>query len=269
MNWKKPEVLGLFLLVLFLGMAFMPSIFTSYGPQEYFTPYGEPSSEHLLGTNKMGNDIVTELVYGARISLLVGFASAVLSTFIGILIGLFAGYFRGGVDEILMGFTDVVLIIPKIPLIIVLAAFLKPGVWLLIIVLGVLSWESLARVVRSRALQLRETGFVLSARCMGFGPLHIMVSDIFPNLIYIVIPKFMLSTASAMLSEASLSFLGLADPGMDSWGSMIADAFNNGGFIREMWWWYLPPGLCITLCILAVVSISFAFEDEEPRLNLD
>ncbi|MFY1113166.1 MAG: ABC transporter permease, partial [Methanosarcinaceae archaeon] len=191
--------------------------------------------------------------------------SACISTLIGLMIGLFSGYFRGTPDELLMGFTDVVLIIPKIPLIIILGAFLHPSIWILILVLGLLSWESIARVVRSKTLQIRESGYVKSARCMGFSSFHIMTSDIFPNLFHVLLPKFMLATASAMISEASLSFLGLGDISMKSWGIMLSFAFSRGGFIREMWWWYLPPGICITLCVMSIALIGFGFEGREKE----
>ena len=127
-------------------MALFPSIFAPYAPEERFIPYEAPSEEHLLGTNDIGNDVLSELVFGARISMTVGFMAALISTLIGTSLGLCAGYFRGAIDELLMGFTDVVLVIPKIPLIIVLGAFLRPSIWILISILGLLSWESTARI---------------------------------------------------------------------------------------------------------------------------
>jgi peptide/nickel transport system permease protein len=182
-------------------------------------------------------------------------------------LGICAGYFRGAFDELLMGFTDVVLIIPKIPLIIVLGAFLRPNIWILILILGFLSWESTARVARSKALQLRETGYVKSAQCMGFSSYHILVSDILPNVSHVLLPKFMLATSSAMISEASLSFLGLGDLSMKSWGIMLSFSFFRGGFIRDMWWWYLPPGTCISLCVLSIALIGFGLEAKEKKFS--
>jgi len=264
-NLKRFNRGGLFLFTFFLILALIPALFAPYSPTERFIPYEAPSTAHLLGTNDIGNDILSELVYGARISMMVGFASACISTLIGLMIGLLSGYFRGTLDELLMGFTDVVLIIPKIPLIIILGAFLRPSIWILILVLGLLSWESIARIVRSKTLQIREAGYVKSARCMGFSPFHIMTSDIVPNLFHILLPKFMLATASAMISEASLSFLGLGDISMKSWGIMLSFAFSRGGFIREMWWWYLPPGVCITLCVMSIALIGFGFEGREKE----
>lgn len=251
---------GILLFAFFLFMALFPSLLAPYTPGERFIPYEEPSEDHYLGTNDIGNDILSELVYGARISMTVGFAAALVSTLIGTILGICAGYLRGALDELLMGFTDVVLILPKIPLIIVLGAYMKPSIWILIPVLGLLSWESTARVARSKTLQLREAGYIKSAQCMGFSSWHIMGSDILPNLYHILLPKFMLSTASAMISEASLSFLGLSDISMKSWGTMLSFAFFRGGFIRDMWWWYLPPGICITLCVISIAIIGFGLE---------
>lgn len=262
-------ILSIVVLLMFIGMAISPSLFAPFGPTERFTPYLSPSSEHLLGTNNMGNDILSELIYGTRITLTVGFAAAAITTIIGVIIGVLAGYYRGIMEEVLMGFTDIVLIVPKIPLIILVAAFLRPSIWVLILILGLLSWESIARVVRSKTLQVRETGFVKSAKCMGFSSTHIMVSDILPNIIHVIIPKFMLATASAMISEASLSFLGLGDPSMTSWGMMLSYAFSRGGFIREMWWWYMPPGVCITLCVLSLVTFGFLFEKGDKGVNIE
>ncbi len=259
-NWA-----GIFLFVFFLFMALFPAFLSPYAPEERFIPYEAPSEGHLLGTNDIGNDIFSELIFGARISITIGFAAALISTLTGTLLGLCAGYFRGFIDELLMGFTDIVLIIPKIPLIIVLGAFLRPSIWILILILGFLSWESTARVTRSKTLQLRETGYVKSARCIGFSPFHIMVSEILPNILHVLFPKFILAIASAMISEASLSFLGLGDMNMKSWGIMLSFAFFRGGFIRDMWWWYLPPGICITLCVLSIALIGFGLETKKKE----
>lgn len=156
------------------------------------------------------------------------------------------------------------------PLIIVLAAFLRPSFWLIALLMGSLWWTSTARVVRSRALQVREMSFVEGARSLGFSHWHIIFSDILVNVWHVVSPKFMLSIASAMITEASISFLGLGDPSMKSWGMMINFAFNRGGFINGYWWWYLPPGLCITIFVLSVVLIGYCIEErEEATLRIE
>jgi peptide/nickel transport system permease protein len=218
----------------------------------------------------MGHDIHSELIYGSHVSLIVGFGAALMSTIIGTAVGLISGYFRGAIDEILMGITDIFLMVPQIPLIIVLAAFLRPNFWLVAMLMGCLWWTSTARVVRSKALQIREMGYVRAKRSLGFSNFHIIISDVLPNISHVIMPKFLLSFASAMIAEASISFLGLGDPSAKSWGMMINFAFTRGGFINGCWWWYLSPGLCITLFILSVVLMGFVLEEqEETTLRLE
>jgi len=252
---------GLFLLFFVLGLG--ADVIAPYDPWERFDPYLEPSAAHWLGTDDLGHDILSELIHGSRVSVLVGLGAAVLATVIGLCIGLFAGYYKGTPDEILMGITDVFLMIPRIPLVILLAAFLKPSSWIIALVIGLLWWTSTARVVRSKSLQVSEMNFVLSSKCLGFSNVHIIFTDVFPNIIQIVIPKFMLTVAAAMITEASLSFLGLGDPSMKSWGMMINFAFTKGGLVNALWWWFIPPGLCITLFVYAVVLLGYSLEEKE------
>jgi len=261
-NWKynKKYILPSLLIGIFVIMAAIPSYIAPYGPSERFGGYQSPSIEHILGTDDMGRDIFSLLVHAARLSLLIGIASGALAIGIGVIVGLLSGWFLGVWDDVFMGLTDTVLIIPKIPLIIVLAAYLEPGPWLLITVLGLLSWESVARVVRAKVLQVRNLGFVLSARCFGFSTTYILSREMLPVLFPVIVPKFVLVTASAMIAEASLSFLGLSDPTMISWGVMLSDAFTHSGFIRHMWYWWLPPTLCIILGVCAITSIAFLYE---------
>lgn len=262
---KKGSVplLGLVLFLMFFILAVCADIIAPHDPWERFDPYLEPGPSHWLGTNDLGHDILSELIHGSRASLLVGLGAAVLATAIGLCIGLFAGYYKGTPDEILMGITDVFLMIPRIPLVILLAAFLKPSYWIIALVIGLLWWTSTARVVRSKSLQVSEMNFVLSSKCLGFSNIHIIFTDIFPNIIQIVIPKFMLTVAAAMITEASLSFLGLGDPSMKSWGMMINFAFTKGGLVNALWWWFIPPGLCITFFVYAVVLLGYSFEEKE------
>ncbi|HNX10512.1 MAG TPA: ABC transporter permease [Methanothrix sp.] len=262
---RKPGsfALGVILLVSFLIMAIFAPAIAPFDPWKRFEPYQPPGPVHLLGTNDMGNDILSELIYGSRVSLLVGFVAALLATFIGTAVGLVSGYLKGTVDEILMGVTDIFLMIPQIPLIIVLAAFLRPSFILMAWLMGLLWWTSTARVVRSRALQLREMGYIQAAQALGFSSSHIILTDMLPNILPVIMPKFMLAIASAMIAEASISFLGLGDTTMKSWGMMINFAFTRGGFINGYWWWYLTPGLCITLFVFSAVLIGFSAEEQE------
>jgi peptide/nickel transport system permease protein len=254
---------GLVLAVLFILVSLFAHIIAPYNPWERFEPYESPNKKHWLGTNDIGNDILSELIYGSRASLMVGLGAAAIATLLGLFIGLVSGYFKGGVDETLMGITDVFLMIPRIPLIIILAAFLRSSLWVVMLSLGFLWWTSTARVVRSRTLQVREMDFVTSSKCLGFKNGHIILSDILPNIFPVVVPKFMLTVATAMISEASLSFLGLGDPSMKSWGLMINFAFIKGGIVNEMWWWYLPPGICIILFVFSIALLGFSFEERK------
>ena len=253
-------ILPLALIGVFATMAAFPDLLAPFTPSERFRAYQAPDPEHIFGTDDMGRDIFSLVIYAARLSLFIGFASGAVAIVIGAAIGLAAGWRTGILDDLLMGTTDIVLILPKIPLVIILAAYLSPGPWLLILVLGLLSWESVARVVRSKVMQIRSADFVLAARCFGFSDTRIVLREILPVVFPVVVPKFVLVTASAMISEASLSFLGLSDPTMISWGVMISDAFNHGGFIREMWYWWMPPALCIILGVLAITSLAFLHE---------
>jgi len=262
----KASGLGLALFSSFLAMAALSHLLAPYDPWIRFEPYLLPGEEHLLGTNDLGQDILSELIYGTRVSLIVGFGAALMATIIGTAVGLFSGYFKGTVDEILMGLTDIFLMIPQIPLIIVLAAFLRPSFWLVALLMGSLWWTSTARVVRSKALQVSEMGYVRAKRALGFSSLHIMLSDVLPNICHVVMPKFLLSIASAMIAEASISFLGLGDPASKSWGMMINFAFSRGGFINGYWWWYLEPGLCITLFVMSVVLMGHFLEEKEMSI---
>ncbi|GAB6266787.1 MAG: hypothetical protein STSR0001_22340 [Methanothrix sp.] len=224
-----------------------------------------PSGTHPFGTNDIGQDIFSELIYSTRISLFVGFFAAFVSVAIGTLVGLFSGYLRGAADEVLMGTTDIVLIIPALPLMIILAAHTSPSIWNIIIVIGALWWTSTARVVRSRVLQLREMPFVEAARSLGAGDGYIVFKHILPNTLQVILAKFILAVAGAMLTEASLSFLGLGDPLQKSWGMMLNYAFSRGGFINGYWWWYLPPGICISLAVLSFVLIGFGLEEQDQE----
>ena len=260
---RRPVLFGLLLLALFLLLAVFAPLIAPFDPWEPGRPFLPPSMTHPFGTNDIGQDIFSELIYSTRISLFVGFFAAFVSVAIGTLVGLFSGYLRGAADEVLMGTTDIVLIIPALPLMIILAAHTSPSIWNIIIVIGALWWTSTARVVRSRVLQLREMPFVEAARSLGAGDGYIVFKHILPNTLQVILAKFILAVAGAMLTEASLSFLGLGDPLQKSWGMMLNYAFSRGGFINGYWWWYLPPGICISLAVLSFVLIGFGLEEQD------
>ncbi|HJJ50502.1 MAG TPA: ABC transporter permease [Methanocorpusculum sp.] len=260
MKFDRRYILPGLLILILLVVAIFPAAFAPYEIFDRGLTYQGPSAEHLLGTDNMGKDIFSLLIYGARWTLMIGFASGLLAVSVGTAFGLLAGWRKGFLDEFLMGTTDIVLILPKIPLVIILAAYLGPSPWVLIFVLGLLSWESIARVVRSKVIQIRSSNYILAAKCLGFSDCKIMLREILPVVFPVIVPKFVLVTAAAMISEASLAFLGLSDPLMVSWGGMISDAFTYSGFLRGMWYWWLPPALCIILGVLAITSLAFIHE---------
>lgn len=227
-----------------------------------FKVYG--NSYGLLGTDDQGRDIFSQLVYGAQISLFVGIVSSVVSVVIGLFVGLVAGFVGGVVDEILMRITDALLVIPTLPLMIVLIAVLSPSIWNIILVIGVLGWMGFARTVRSQTLSLKERTFVEAARAAGGGTFHIIRYHIIPNVMSLVYVSLATSVPSAIVSEAALSWLGLFDPNIMSWGKMLHDAQNY----IYLWWWVIPPGLCIALVALSFILIGYAIDDIlNPKLR--
>lgn len=265
---NRLALVGTVLFAAFVLAALSAPLLMPHDPWRHFQPFTAPSAAHFLGTDDVGRDIFSELIIGGRVSLAVGVLAGLIAVGIGVCIGLIAGFKRGLLDEVLMGLTDVVLVIPALPLIILVSVYLGPGMWYTILVIGFVFWPSTARVIRSQVLTVRQSGYVESARALGAGDGWLMRRHVLPNVLPLVLAKFVLTVAAAMLMEASLSFLGLGDPTQKSWGMMLHFAFARGGFIREMWWWYLPPGLCIGLCIFALSLISFGIEEgSDPRLR--
>jgi len=221
----------------------------------------------LLGSDGSGRDIFTQLAYGARISLIVGLLSALFSTVIGLLVGLTAGYIGKFVDEILMRFTDLLLVIPDTPLYIVLMAVLSPSVWNLILLISLIGWTGFARVVRAQTLSVRERPFIEAAKAVGAGKSRIIIRHIMPNVMSLVYVTLALSVPYAILSEAWLSWLGLYDPYIMTWGRMLHDVQGTAWGYR-MWWWTLPPGLCIAAISVSFVLLGHALDEIlNPRLR--
>ncbi|MBN1370061.1 MAG: ABC transporter permease [Dehalococcoidaceae bacterium] len=259
---------GSALITFFIFAAIFSPWLAPHDPWQYQQAFLEPSPGHLLGTNDVGQDIFSELLVAGRVSLGVGFSAALMAAVTGVAIGILAGFRRGMLDEVLMGATDVVLVIPTLPLVVLISVYLGPSLPGISLLIGLIMWPSIARVIRSRVLSLRQAGFVESARALGAGDWWIMSRHVLPNVLPLVLAKFVLTLAGAMLIEASISFLGLGNPSAKSWGMMLHYAFTRGGFIREMWWWYLPPGLAIAMVIFALNLINLGFEEKsDPRLK--
>ncbi|MCC6305996.1 MAG: ABC transporter permease [Rhodobacteraceae bacterium] len=226
----------------------------------------KPGLTHLLGTNYYGRDIFSQVVVGARVSIGVGLLSAAIIVFVGTNIGLVSGYFGGRTDALLMRITDIAFGIPFFPFAILLVALLRPSIWNIVVTISCLLWRSVARVVRSQVLSLRERAFVRAAQVAGASHLRVMYVHIFPNILPMVLLYVSIGISYAVLAEASLSFLGFGDPNMTSWGSMLYDAYVTGSMSRA-WWWTLPPGICITLFVVSVFLMARDWEViANPRL---
>ena len=261
---------GLTFLILLAATAVFAPWVAPYNPEETSGgPFEAPSRLHLLGTNDIGQDILSELIFGARISLVIGFLAAIVAISIGTAVGTVAGYFGGWVDTVLMRAVDVVLVIPFLPLMILLAAYLGPSFWNIILVIGLLVWARPARVLRSQVLSLRSLEYIDAARALGASAGRILSLHVLPGVISLSLAQFILAASNAILIEASLSFLGLGDPTAKSWGSILYYAQVRSAFLSGAWlWWVLPPGLLITLAVLGFAFTGFALEEVlNPRLR--
>ncbi|HEU0024977.1 MAG TPA: ABC transporter permease [Thermoleophilaceae bacterium] len=230
--------------------------------------WASPSEFGPLGTDSLGRDVMTQFVWGSRISLLVGLAATVLAVLIGSVVGIAAGFFGGRTGGLLMRVTEWFLVIPFLPLAIVLAAILGPSVQNIILVIGITSWPSTARLIRAQVLTLRERDYVDRSRALGASNWHLMSRHILPNVSPLILANTTLTVPIVILSEATLSFLGLGDPSNASWGKMLDDAFETGAVTLEAWWYFVPPGLGIMLVVLAFTLCGQALEEVlDPRLR--
>jgi len=257
----KNSLAGIILLSIPLAMAIAPSLIAPYDPwARVDKPFLKPNHKHILGTNDIGQDLFSELVYGARISMMVGFAAAISTVVIGTIVGILAGYFGGLIDELSTGATDVVLLLPGLPLMIVLAALLGPGYQNMIFVLAITSWPGVARMIRSQVLTIKEQMYVEAARAIGCSDFWIMSRHVLPQVIPLALANIVIRIGGAMVAEASLSFLGLGDPHQKSWGVMLYWAQRTGAFSLGAWWWILPPGIMIVISVLGFTQLGFAVE---------
>jgi peptide/nickel transport system permease protein len=233
-------------------------------------PYEPPSWPYYLwsGTDQVGQSVLAEFIWSARISLVVGLLATAISTILGAGIGIMAGFYGGWQSEVWMRLTDGFLVIPWLPLAMVLASVWGQNFWMIIIIIGVTSWPGTARVVRSDTLRVRELQFIERARAIGSSNGHIMSKHVLPNVFPLIFANTILVVAIAILSETTLSFLGLGDPLNFSWGTMLHYAWANGAAGLPAWWYLLPPGIAIVLVVLAFTFMGTAFDEVlDPKLR--
>lgn len=255
-------MISLVLLVILGVSALLAPVIAPYEPDAIVGTFsGAPCKEHILGTDQIGRDVFSRLLYAMRISLLVGIMATLISTVIGVVLGLIAGYFGGVADMIIMRFTDMVMSFPYILLVLVAASIFKPGLWSIILILGFVDWPGIARLVRGNVLNLRETNFVKSNLVAGMPLRHILFSEILPNTVAPILVYATSVLALSMLDEAALSFLGMGvQPPTASLGNMLNGAESLTVLTKQPWLW-IPAGVMIVVLVMAINFIGDAMRD--------
>ncbi|MCC6803058.1 MAG: ABC transporter permease [Anaerolineae bacterium] len=270
---NRKASIGLSILVFFVIVAiFANQIAPTRNASRIVGPGSKaPSADFILGTSRQGQDIFAQVVHGTRISLTVGFATGTVIIIIAIVVGVSAGYIGGWVDDLLSLITNVVLILPGLPLIIVVAGWLdRPGPLTVILVLSVTSWAYGARVLRSQTLAVRNSEFVAAARVVGEPTWRIIVFEILPNMTSLVVSSWIGAVLYAILSEAVLEFIGLGDANAVTWGTTLYWAQNNQALLTGNWWAFIPPGICIALVGFSLTLINYGIDEiTNPRLRSD
>ena len=258
-----PAVIGLTIIFILVMLAAFAPVITSYSPEEtdLLNMRSSPSKEHILGTDDLGRDIFTRIVYGGRISILVGLASMLLQMTIGVSLGAIAGYFGGWIDQVIMRIVDMIMSFPFFAIAIALASVMGKGIANLIFIIGILMWPGIARLIRAEVLIAKESDYVKAAQAMGLGSREILINQIFPNILSPVFIASTLSVASGILMESTLSFLNLGvSPPTPSWGNMLVSA-QNMAVLKDNWWMWIPPGLAVILMVLSINYVGEGLRD--------
>lgn len=268
----RSGVVGLGILVVFATMAVVAPLLADESgllvTQATGAVLAPPSGEFWMGTDDSGRSVLTLLIWGARVSLFVGLLATSISMVIGTLVGLTSGHFTGWVSAALYRFTEWFLVIPFLPLAIVLATVLGRGLLTIALVIGVSTWSGTAMLIRSQTLSVEARPYLERARVLGAGHWHQMTRHVLPNVMPMVFANTTLTVAVAILTETTLSFLGLGDPLRVSWGSMLESAFSAGAMTSGAWWYIVPPGVCVILVVLSFTLIGRALEEIfNPRLR--
>jgi peptide/nickel transport system permease protein len=269
--FRRPSMIfGLTVLAIFIFVAIFAPLLEPYNPRaKTGAVYEAPSSAHWLGTDDGGADMLSLVIAGSRVSLIVGFAAALVAMLIGGTIGLWSGFYGGKSDTVLMRITDYVLVIPDIPLMIIVAALFGRSLTNIILIIGIIYWTSTARLIRAQTKSVRERAYVTRSRALGAGNQRLIGKHVLPQVMPLLIANTVLTVAIAIFAETYITFLGLGDPELISWGRLIENAFKGDAVINEAWWAIVPPGVCVTLVILACTMIGMAMEDAlNPRLRV-
>ncbi|MCX6062964.1 MAG: ABC transporter permease [Caldiserica bacterium] len=262
--------IGVVIVLLFVVLALIGPLLTKYEPREYVAPGAQPpSSQFWFGTTSFGEDVFTQFVYGLRATFIVGIIGGGLGTLIGILIGFIAGYRGGIVDEILNMLTNIVLVVPSLVVLLIIAAYLEVRGFLFeSLFIGVFSWPWAARAIRSQTFSLRSRDFVDLARLSGMKPLKIIFTEIAPNMMSYLLLTFILQFGGAILTAATLDFIGLGPTKGMSLGLMMNNANTYSAVMLHMWWWFVPPGLAITAIVGALYVTNVGLDEIfNPRLR--
>lgn len=261
--WRDVKCrVGMFMVLAFALLALLAPVIAPYPPREAVgAPSLDPNGQFWLGTTNKGEDILSQLIWGAQTSMLVGIVAGVISTIIGLAIGLLAGYRQGIVDDVLSFFINLGLVVPVLPLMVTLASYSPVrGLWLIIIVISVTGWAYGARIKRSQVMTLRTRDYVTAAKLAGDGTWRIIVREIMPNMTSLIVVGFMGAALGAIGGEAGLSFLGLGDPQTTSWGTMLNQASIGGALLIGQWAWLVAPGLALALLITSFTLINFGVD---------
>jgi peptide/nickel transport system permease protein len=267
---ERQVAAGLGIAATFVLLALLAPVIAPDSPtKQVGSIYGHPTVAHWLGLDNGGYDILSNLLYGARTSLLVGFVASVVGIVIGGTIGLLAGYLGGVTDIVLMRTTDYFLVIPDIPLMIVAAAVFGQSLRNIIVIIGLIYWTTTARVIRAQVASLRQRAYVRRAEALGASHVRVLWSHIVPHVMPLLIANAVLMIANAIFAETYISFLGLGDPSTISWGKMIESSLQGGAIFYHAWWSILPPGLAVTAIVLACTMAGQGMEDAlNPRLRV-
>jgi len=270
--WKrfrrnKLAMLGALIIFSLALVAVIAPLIAPFSPhhQDILHRLEPPSTKHPLGTDDLGRDLLSRVIYGTRISLLVGFVAIGIAIIIGSILGLLSGYFGGWLDTVIMRFVDIMLCFPTFFLILMVIAFLEPNIWTVMVVIGLTGWPGLTRLVRGECLSIRERGFVQAAKVLGLSNIRVMFVHLLPNVMAPILVTATLGIGGAILTESALSFLGLGvQPPTPSWGNILTAGKD---YITVAWWLSLYPGLAILITVLAYNLLGEGLRDVlDPRM---